>query len=362
MNLKTNSKNLYYVGGCVRDEFLGIESRDVDICYEGDAIEFVQNAGYEILKIQKDIRTARVLIDNSEIDFASTRKEAYPKQGHLPVTTEIGCNLTEDLIRRDFTINSIAKSVLTGEIFDPTGGIKDLENKLLRVHHKNSFKDDPTRILRALKFSLRFGFTLEPETKLLQEDYLNNINYDMSYSRLKKELVDVFNLNKHEALNRFMNEGIYKLLSQNQDYRLPSYNIGPLIEEFEVKEPWLAYIGWMDLSHLELTKSEKKIISDFKTLITLPEDADDYEIYKLCKKSDIRSILLWILNGGEKQGLKYLRKLSRIELEINGEDLKELGFSGKQIGVIAENILKTKLRSPQMKKVEEIEMARGLLK
>ena len=167
MNLKTDSKKLYYVGGYVRDEILGVKSQDVDICYEGDAVEFVQCEGFDIVKIQKDIRTARVVIDGEEVDFASTRKEVYPKQGHLPVTTAIGCSLKDDLVRRDFTVNSIAKSVSDGEIYDPTGGLEDIQNRLLRVHHKESFRDDPTRIIRALKFAVRFGFELESETERL---------------------------------------------------------------------------------------------------------------------------------------------------------------------------------------------------
>ncbi len=358
MNLKTSSKNLYYVGGCVRDEILGVDSLDIDVCYEGDAVEFVQREGFDIVKIQKDIRTARVVIDNEEVDFASTRKEVYPKQGHLPVTTEIGCSLKDDLVRRDFTVNSIAKSVSTGEIYDPTGGLEDINNKLLRVHHSESFKDDPTRIIRALKFAVRFGFELEPETLQLQKAYLENVNYDMSYSRLKKELVDAFSLNKNEVLQRFIYTKATRLLSP-RDYQLPKCDIAALINEFKASVPWLVYIGWMDLSRLDLTKKEKKIIEDYKILKALPLDIKDVELYTHCKKCDVTSVLLWIIDGGSSLGLKYLRELSGIELEIKGKDLLELGFSGKQIGVILESVLEYKLQSPHIKKSEELEVAQG---
>lgn len=98
----------------------------------------------------------------------------------------IGCDLKEDILRRDFTVNALAKSTSTGEIIDYVGGLADLKTKTLRVLHDGSFIDDPTRIIRGLKFAVRFGFELEPHTKFLQDEYLKNVNYDMSYKRLKK--------------------------------------------------------------------------------------------------------------------------------------------------------------------------------
>lgn len=351
MNIKDNTGKLYYVGGCVRDEILGIPSLDFDICFEGDAIDYVKSQNFKIIKTQEDIRTARVLLDDEEIDFASTRKEIYPKQGHLPVTTEIGCTLKEDLIRRDFTINSIAKSVKTGEIFDPTGGLDDIKLKQLRVHHENSFKDDPTRILRALKFSLRFGFNLEENTKKLQEEYLANVNPDMSYSRLKKELIDTFNLNLDEALERLINEKIYKLLTPELPTAKPS-NIEGLVKEFNIQNPWIIYLGWLDLSKLDLTKEEKKVLEDFERLKNI-NTTDDFEVYKNCKKSDIKAIVLWIAMGSQA-GLKYLRELQHVKIECNGEDLIKLGLNGKEIGEALDKILQAKLKVPNLTKDEEL--------
>ena len=175
-------------------------------------------------------------LQTSIIDFASTRSESYPKKGHLPVVEKIGCSLKEDVLRRDFTINALAKSVTTGEIVDYTGGLEDLKNKKLRVLHDGSFIDDPTRIIRGLKFSIRFGFDLEEHTKQLQDEYLANINYDMSYKRVKKELMETFNLNSQLAFNKFINEKIYKLVTPN-DVELPKVNIEGLVKEY-IFEGW----------------------------------------------------------------------------------------------------------------------------
>ena len=198
ININDNSNNLYYIGGIVRDEILGLNSFDIDITYVGNAIEYCSKFG-EVIQKNPDFGTVRVNVNGKIVDFASTRSESYPKKGHLPVVEKIGCSLKEDVLRRDFTINALAKNVSTGEIIDYTGGLEDLRNKKLRVLHDESFIDDPTRIIRGLKFSVRFGFDLEEHTKKLQDEYLADINYDMSYKRLKKELIETFNLNSQKA-------------------------------------------------------------------------------------------------------------------------------------------------------------------
>ena len=259
--MKLKDRNLYYVGGVVRDELLGFDSLDTDYCYQGDAIKFaLDNFGENVIKTNPDFGTVRVIYEGNEIDIASTREESYPKKGHLPKVINIGCPLEKDLKRRDFTINAMAKNTLTNELFDPYNGKGDLADKKLRVLHDQSFVDDPTRIIRGLKFSVRFGFELDSHTQKLQNDYLKNINYDMSYHRIKKELVETFNLNKGEAFDKFVEQGIYKLLGENQ--AVPKIK-GKSIENAVKKNtfiPWIIYMGFFDLSGLPLTRAEKKII------------------------------------------------------------------------------------------------------
>ena len=130
--MQIKDKNLYFVGGIVRDEILGIPNFDVDYCYEGDAIEFAQ--AFNIVKTNPDFGTVRVLSeDGKEIDIASTRTEFYPKAGHLPVIKKKACSLQEDLKRRDFTINAMAKNTVTGTIVDYFGGLEDIKNKKIRM-------------------------------------------------------------------------------------------------------------------------------------------------------------------------------------------------------------------------------------
>lgn len=348
--MKLKDKNLYYVGGVVRDEILGAKSFDTDLCYVGNAIDFASR--FNIIKTNPAFGTVRILNNGQEIDIASTREEFYPKPGHLPEVINIACSLKKDLKRRDFTINALAKNTLTGEIVDYFNGVEDIKNKRLRVLHDNSFIDDPTRIIRALKFSVRFGFELDSHTKGLQDKYLQNINYDMCYHRIKKELKETFNLNKEIAFQKFCGEGIYKLLGENQVIPETKGSIENLISTFDSEHKWLIYMGLFDLSNIELTSFEREIIESVP--VKLPED--DFEEYKLFKSIPKESVMLFALKYDYKKGLKYLS--TNVNLEINGEDLKNLGIpQGKIYKEIFDYVLREKLTN-NLTKNDEIALVK----
>ncbi len=436
IKINDTSNKLYYIGGVVRDELLGRKSRDIDITYVGNAIEYCSKFG-KVIRENPDFGTVQIEVwrdrglevwqfnntininsqtnNSSVIDFASTRSESYPRKGHLPVVDKIGCSLKEDVMRRDFTVNALAKSVATGEIIDYTGGLEDLKNKKLRVLHDESFIDDPTRIIRGLKFSVRFGFELEEHTKKLQEEYLNNINYDMSYKRVKKELVETFNLNSQLAFEKFINEKIYKLVTPN-DVRLPKVNIEKLVEKYilEAEQPrsetaesdiidlfingftfcsserfsdylsciaawllsclafdnnhtskppylhtsvWLIYVGVLgDLSRLPLTKTEQKILDDVPKI----EPKTDFEIYKMFENLRIESILLYAILKNESIVRHYLDDLCGIKIEITGDDLKNLGIEpSPEYQKIFDTVLKEKLKNPNMTKSDELKIVKN---
>lgn len=358
INIYDNSDKLYYIGGVVRDKLLGVKSFDVDITYVGDAIEYCAKFG-EVIQGNPDFGTIRVNVGGREVDFASTRAEVYKKKGHLPVVTKIGCSLKEDVLRRDFTINALAMSVKTGEIIDYVGGQEDLKNKVLRVLHDKSFIDDPTRIIRGLKFRVRFGFDLEPNTRKLQEDYLAHINYDMSYKRVKKELIETFNLNSQYAFELFVKEGIYKLISPEK-FDIPKVNIENLINKYPVKLPWIIYIGLLpDLSRIEFTKEEKKIIEDFRSIGELK---DDFEIYKAFDGLALESIFLYAISKDMKSAFRYLDVLRNIKISITGDDLKNLGIApSPKYQEIFDYVLKEKLKNPDITTQDEISLAKKFI-
>jgi tRNA nucleotidyltransferase/poly(A) polymerase len=361
MNLK--DKNLYYIGGVVRDEILGTPSFDIDLTYNGNAIEFAKNLpDAKIVQINEPFGTIRIKLDRQEIDIASTRSEIYPQKGHLPVVDKIGGSLKEDVMRRDFTINAMAKSTLTGEIIDYTGGLEDIKTKTLRVLHNNSFIDDPTRILRMLKFAVRFGFEPDSHTKKLQDNYLANINYDMSYKRLKKELIETFNLNKWSAFEKFVEQGIYKLVAP-QDFELPKYNFSPLVEQFSPDNCWIIYIGLLpDISNLPLTKGEKQIVDEFNKLkhnpLPLGEGSTSFEICKTFKNIPLESVIMYSTINHEIVE-KYLNELKDIDILIDGNNLKTLGIEpSPKYQECFDYILKHKIENSNLKKEDEINLAK----
>lgn len=359
-----NNEKLYYIGGIVRDEILGKECFDVDVTYVGDAIEYCKSLGCEsceIIQINESFGTVKMKFGDKVVDVASTRDETYPQKGHLPVVQDIGCELKRDVLRRDFTVNAIAKSVMTDEIIDYTGGLKDIEAKLLRVLHKDSFIDDPTRILRALKFAVRFGFELEENTLKLQQEYLENVNYDMSFKRLKKELVETFNLNSQSAYERFFEQKIYKLLS-NDSPKYFDYNIEDLVKKYPVENTWLVYMGAIDLSNLPLTKQEQKIIDDYNKLMNLEIMDDKFSIYTTFKDKEKESILLYTIATNSDLGLKYF-EIKDVKPAISGKDLIGLGVEpSPMFEKCFEHILKEKLNNSNLSCDDEIALVKEFFK
>lgn len=357
--INLQDKNLFYIGGVVRDELLDKKNFDIDLTFQGNAIEFAKTIpDAEILQINEPFGTVRIKLNNEEIDIASTRSETYPKKGHLPEVENIGCSLKDDILRRDFTINAMAKSTLTGEIVDYTNGLEDIKTKTLRVLHDNSFIDDPTRIVRGLKFAIRFNFELDAHTKHLQDKYLENINYDMSFKRLKKELIETFNLNSWKAFERFINQNIYKLI-ENQNFELPKTNIENLIKEYNPNLIWIIYVGLLPkISNLPLTKIEKKIVADFNKIKDI-NFKSNYEIYKTFENLNLETIIMYATIN-EKVARNYLENLSKIKLEISGEDLQKLGIKpSKKYQECFDYVLAQKIENPQITKLEEIQFAKN---
>jgi tRNA nucleotidyltransferase (CCA-adding enzyme) len=174
---------LYLVGGAVRDLLLGRGRSDVDVAVEGDALALARRLGGDAREHER-FGTAKVALDGLEVDLAGTRGERYERPGALPEVRP--APLEEDLARRDFTINAMAVPLAEpGRLIDPHGGRQDLAAGALRVLHPGSFRDDPTRALRAARYAARFGLELEPETeRLLREADLRSVSAD----RLEAEL------------------------------------------------------------------------------------------------------------------------------------------------------------------------------
>lgn len=182
---------VYLVGGFVRDLLLGRETRDLDLVVEGDGLGFAALLAQELggqVRIHPPFLTAVVTEPSGlQLDIATARSELYPEPAALPEVEP--ADLDQDLFRRDFTVNTLAVRLPPDdplEIVDPFGGRRDLEAKTLRVLHDRSFQDDPTRVLRGVRFEVRLGFRFSPETLELARA----VRFEgLSGSRLREELI-----------------------------------------------------------------------------------------------------------------------------------------------------------------------------
>lgn len=159
---------VWLVGGAVRDALLGRATRDLDLVVEGNPQPLAEAlAAATSGKLTAHERFGTFVIEAGEyhFDLATARRERYLQPGALPVVEP--ATLAEDLRRRDFTFNALALRLDDeGEtLYDPLGGRADLKARLLRGLHAQTFVDDPTRLLRAARYTARFTCVLEAKTE-----------------------------------------------------------------------------------------------------------------------------------------------------------------------------------------------------
>jgi tRNA nucleotidyltransferase (CCA-adding enzyme) len=185
---------VYAVGGFVRDVLLGVSNEDVDLTVEGDGVAFARHLAAAVdgtWKGPSAFGTAVVVArDGHKIDVATARRETYKQPAALP--TVVPGSIRDDLLRRDFSINTLAFALNGPEAFsliDWYGGSADLAEGVIRVLHNRSFRDDPTRMFRAIRLEQRFGFALHRHTlRLLQRAVEKRWIELLSGARLWREL------------------------------------------------------------------------------------------------------------------------------------------------------------------------------
>ena len=171
----TQKVKIFCVGGAVRDELLGLEVKDRDFVVVGGTPMDMESAGFK--PVGKDFPV--FLHPETHDEYALARTERKTAKGYkgFQVHADPDVTLEQDLERRDLTINAIAKDE-AGQLIDPYGGVRDLQNKLLR-HVSPAFNEDPVRILRAARFAARFvDFSVAPETLELMREMVANGEVD----------------------------------------------------------------------------------------------------------------------------------------------------------------------------------------
>ena len=347
----------YLVGGPVRDLILGRPSPDTDLAVEGSVEAVVAGLVQEFggrIKKTTDFLTATVRLgDEREIDVAHTRTETYPEPGALPVV--LPAPLEDDLRRRDFTVNAMALALAPGkfgELIDPHAGYADLEAGLLRVLHERSFEDDPTRMLRAVRFRQRLGFGLDPHTRELllraaDEGALSTV----SGARLRGELRTIFLEAPSDALTAMQELHLLEAMglppagevAMERAQRLPAA-ARALGMELEEARPISVCLGLCAAGagvdgqglgeRLMLDAAERKDLSQAARLASDPPpalttDGADSELYFALEGTTASgSFACWVALPDEARPRleRYWRELRPMTADIDGKDLIAEGY------------------------------------
>lgn len=230
-------QTIFLVGGAVRDLLLGNTQLDFDILVEGEGIPLATAIGAHLgahVVAHPKFHTAKVeLPDHRRLDFATARTEYYPYPAALPTTEH--SSVREDLYRRDFTMNALAMQINgeePGRLLDPFGGNRDLADAIIRVLHTLSFVEDPTRILRAVRFEARFAFRMEERTEALARHAIQMELLDrVSGERIRAEFLQLFARPYPEsALRRMDDLGILTALESSWHLTGPAPEYGRIEE------------------------------------------------------------------------------------------------------------------------------------
>ena len=379
-------QDLFLVGGVVRDLFLNRTNSDLDLVIEGDAIKLAQGLSENRrakLIAHPRFGTAKLCFTDFSLDIATARRESYSQPGALPAVKP--GTITDDLCRRDFTINAMSFRLTPqrfGELIDLYHGKDDIDHQLIRILHPNSFIDDATRILRALRYEQRLDFRLEPFTdKLLRRDaaMLNTISGD----RLRHELELIL---KEECPERIFKRSeelgvLNKLHPSLEGNGWLSERFNQARQLYKRSLPSILYLCLLVynltdnenerfLSHLNLPKRSAQSMRQTLHLKKQLQYLDNpqlkpSDIYQLLVGYTIQAIQANMLASEShtiRQHLQlYLIKLRLIKPHLTGNDLLEMGFpASPRLGEILNALHEAKLNGKVRTRKEEEKLVYSL--
>jgi tRNA nucleotidyltransferase (CCA-adding enzyme) len=423
----------YFVGGLVRDLLLGQPVVDVDMVIEGDAIALARRLSDDLggrVRAHRRFRTAKWLLSeqvwrqvsdevdlNDElplsVDFVTARTEFYTYPTALPQIER--SSITQDLHRRDFTINTLAICLDPdhwGELLDFYGGEADLHNGIIRVLHSLSFVDDPTRILRAARLESRMEFHLDPRSEELISDALPLLKR-VSGDRVRHELELIFREDEPERALRRLEElgglhhihpGLrcdrwlqakYRVLREGVKSEAARAEILGLSLGTKPQEEMWNMGAWgmgpQDNVYLHLTLLAYRLDSEEldKLIVRLKVSRDDAEdmrllanlkevlpqlgrarrpsaVYRLLRPYPSRVLAVaWIATDRrrlQRRLLRYQSEWRLVETELSGNDLKALGLSpGPLFGRLLNALLDARLDGKASTREDEEALLEKLL-
>lgn len=373
---------VFLVGGPVRDLLLERPVRDLDLAVEGDAGRLVEELGKELpgeVHRHPEFLTATLALPHgARVDVASTRVETYEGMAALPRVEASSIDL--DLRRRDFSVNALALRLPPGggfELIDPQGGVEDLWARTLRVLHALSFFEDPTRALRAVRFEVRLGLRLSPESERQLAGALAAKAFErVSGDRLRVEVVRWLEdpAQVLAILERGAELGLLGTLHPDLLWRSSLKNrLAELRDalarwEREIRTPkapvrWRAILAALVAglpSHqrdevagrLALTAEDRRVVvgeeavrEEARRVLGTAASRPHQVAECLERLAEEELLLLWIEGGSERGWVeRYARELRRVEVRLRGSDLVARGLApGPLVGRALQAVRRARL-------------------
>ncbi len=358
---------VYAVGGFVRDILLANPNDDIDLVVEGDGIRFAhalrERLGGRVRSHPKFHTAVLILPDGSKIDVATARLEYYEYPAALPVV-ELS-SLKMDLYRRDFSINALAVHLNPehfGILVDFFGGQQDIKERVIRVLHSLSFVEDPTRILRAVRFEQRFRFTMNAQTERLVKNALRlNLFQRLSGRRIFHEFALLLNdVAPVDALLRLRSLGVLQHIH-------PALHFPPTKEPFfreiervltwhgllyrsEQPKPWIVYLLALGsgletttfqhlVQRIGVTERQRAVLDSLRQMVR----GSLIRLEQGLRRRQTRGRLAEVLDPLAIEGLlyamartpshtvkrhisNYISQLRDIKLQVSGADIARLGL------------------------------------
>lgn len=362
--LENRGYEAYIVGGAVRDMIMNRKVVDYDICTnalpEDVRKVFLENK-YKVIETGIKHGTVTVVSNNASYEVTTFRSDGAYLDNRHPDKVNFNVSLEEDLKRRDFTINALACDA-NGKIYDFHGGIEDIHQKTIRtVGNPNTrFKEDALRMLRALRFKMTLKFEIEEKTEkaiIANSDLIKKVSIERINSETEKILdncgrtslngLDII-LRKAYDYNIHLNKNDKEVLKRMPDHIMKISYLYSKFKEDELNNR---------INSLRLSNEKRNIIKrNISVTIIKDEDLlDEYHIKKYLSKYGQNEGFLLI------QYLCYLKnfdiliikeKINSLSnsivtlktLDLDGEDLIELGYNGKQIGLILNQLVELVLK------------------
>ena len=374
-------RNLYLVGGPVRDFFLGRPVEDLDLVVEGPAEPVARALAEKLggrIQARSPFETFKLRYGGGEVDLAMARKEVYPEPAALPRVSPAG--IFEDLGRRDFTVNAMAVG-LSGEyrkkLLDPLDGLRDLEAGWLRVLHENSFVDDPTRIFRAARYAVRFNWRLSPETlRALARAYQRETPLRLTPARILGEIKRLLRESEPGKIMLCLEElGLWLALGLPEPPKASTSHLDflrqNLSEKILLKGLLLALAEGQEanLLRLGLAPGEAgKFSRAWRDLASLPPDllqtSSPSQRYRLLNPYPLEVIAGFFLKYTELRNvIKGYLKDRNVRPEVSGRDLQRIfGLSpGPRMGEILRQLLYARLDGRVKTREDELSFVRTLI-